>query len=39
MIENKIDAIFMPDQVQRYHARGEDGLGEWTRYVVTLIAP
>lgn len=41
MIENKIDAVFTPNQAQRYQARGQDGIrqGEWGRYVVTLIAP
>lgn len=41
MIENKIDAVFTPNQAERYHARGEDGIrqGKWMRYVVTLIAP
>src|SRR6185437_225667 len=41
MIENKIDAVFTPNQGQHYHARGEDGIrqGKWARYVVTLIAP
>lgn len=41
MVENKIDAIFTPNQAQRYQARGEDGIrrGEWSRYVVALLGP
>ena len=41
MIENKIDADFMPDQAKRYRERGIRGFdaGECTSYKTVLFAP
>lgn len=41
LIENKIDAIAMPEQAARYSLRGEKGLdkGDYDRYFVFIIAP
>ena len=41
LIENKIDAIAMPEQAMRYHLRGEKGIerGDYERFFVFIIAP
>ena len=39
LIEDKIRAGFQPDQAQRYHERGREGLGQqWSRYWTCLVA-
>lgn len=40
MIENKIDATFQEDQLERYQKRGEKALaGDWDAFVTGLFAP
>ena len=41
LIENKIDAIAMPEQAKRYFLRGNKGLktGEYARFFVFITAP
>ncbi|MFQ5931532.1 MAG: hypothetical protein ACE5MM_03905 [Nitrospiraceae bacterium] len=41
LIENKIGAVFQPDQAHRYRKRGEKGKkdGWWDRFVTCLVAP
>jgi len=41
LVEDKIDAIAMPDQAGRYFRRGEKGIrdGEYEKYHVFIIAP
>jgi hypothetical protein len=41
MLENKIDAAFQPDQAERYHRRGEDGIrqGTWAAFITCIVAP
>ena len=41
LIENKIDAIAMPDQHGRYHKRGEKGVsaGEYSHFDVFILCP
>jgi hypothetical protein len=41
LIENKVRAVLMPDQLGRYRRRGEDGLikGLWQRYFVVVFSP
>jgi hypothetical protein len=41
LLENKIDAAFQPDQAERYHRRGEEGVrqGTWTEFITCIVAP
>ncbi len=41
LIENKIDAIAMPEQAARYQKRGQKGIvnGDYSRFFVFVIAP
>lgn len=41
LVENKVRAVLMPDQLGRYRRRGEDGRrrGSWTRYFVAVFSP
>ena len=41
LIENKIDAVAMPDQHERYHKRGATGVknGEYDSYYVFIVCP
>ena len=41
LIENKIDAIAMPEQAARYNLRGEKGIarGDYESFFVFIIAP
>ena len=40
LLENKIDAVFQPDQLKRYRARGQQALErEWTTFHTGLVAP
>ncbi len=41
LIENKVRALLMPDQLSRYRRRGDDGLkrGLWQSYVVAMFSP
>ncbi|KSV76436.1 hypothetical protein N185_14875 [Sinorhizobium sp. GW3] len=41
LVENKIRAVLMPDQIGRYRRRGEDGLfkGLWEQYFVVVFSP
>ena len=41
LIEDKIDALAMPDQAGRYHKRGQKGIerGDYSRYFVYIVAP
>lgn len=40
LVENKIDAEFQDDQLDRYHDRGRERVkGDWTQYLTCLIAP
>ena len=41
LIEDKIDAIAMPNQADRYFKRGEKGIlnGEYDKYYVFIVAP
>jgi hypothetical protein len=41
LIEDKIRAVFQPNQAQRYHERGEAGIWEkrWDEYWTCLVAP
>jgi hypothetical protein len=41
LIEDKIDAVFQPDQLDRYRARGANGFaeGRWKKFEVVLLAP
>lgn len=41
LIEDKIDAVFQPDQLGRYRARGDQGIkqGRWSKFDVLLCAP
>ena len=41
LIENKIDAIAMPEQANRYFQRGEKGIerGEYNSFYVFIVAP
>ena len=41
LIENKIDAVAMPDQAIRYNKRGQKGIkkGDYSRFYVFIIAP
>lgn len=41
LLENKIDAGFQPDQAERYHRRGEEGIqqGTWAEFITCIVAP
>lgn len=41
LIENKVRAVLMPDQLGRYQRRGQDGLsrGLWDSFVVVVFSP
>lgn len=41
MIENKIGAMFQPDQAARYRRRGDSGIetSQWSEYTTALVAP
>ncbi|MBY3211488.1 PD-(D/E)XK nuclease family protein [Rhizobium laguerreae] len=41
LVENKVRAVLMPDQIGRYRRRGEDGLirGLWDQYFVVVFSP
>jgi hypothetical protein len=41
LIENKVRAVLMPDQLGRYRRRGEDGRSRnlWDRYFVAVFSP
>jgi hypothetical protein len=41
LIEDKIDAVFQQEQLERYLKRGEQGIssGRWSKFVVVLFAP
>lgn len=41
LIENKVRALLMPDQLGRYRRRGEEGLkrGLWQSYAVAVFSP
>lgn len=41
LIEDKVDAIAMPDQYERYRKRGEKGLesGEWQDFQIFIFCP
>ncbi|MBD9538772.1 MULTISPECIES: hypothetical protein [Ensifer] len=41
LVENKIRAVLMPEQIGRYRKRGEEGLikGLWERYFVVVFSP
>lgn len=41
LIENKIDAVFQPNQVARYFQRGKTGIedGHWSEFKVVILAP
>lgn len=41
LIEDKIDAIAMPDQAMRYHMRGRKGIeqGDYAKFFVFIVAP
>jgi hypothetical protein len=41
LIENKVYAPFMPNQLERYQSRAQDGIlsGKWRGSVVVLLAP
>ena len=41
LIEDKIDAVTMPKQSERYYLRGEDGIlrGEYEKFYVFLVCP
>lgn len=41
LIEDKIDAVAMPEQALRYNKRGQKGIehGDYTRFFVFIIAP
>lgn len=40
LLENKIDAPFQDDQLERYVRRGEKGIdGEWDEFLTALVAP
>jgi hypothetical protein len=41
LVEDKIDAQFQPDQLNRYRRRGDSGIaaGSWKEFEVVLFAP
>ena len=41
LIKNKIDAMFQPDQIERYFQRGNSGVSEktWSEFAILVLAP